>query len=514
MENQDAAVITRQAVRITPMTAHSNWSITRRLLIAVNVPLAVVLTLLLAVDYQRQMRNSIVERQSWLNEEARMLYRGLYYLGENDPIAAVKRLINSVAARLPQAPSPMHHVAVRWRGGLIQSNEDGQASREILAAINRADHSSDRLTMLADETVVLGRYSDRTVTVYVAELATSIREATRRHIFWHLASNLLLAVIAAVIVNFVLWKIVGWPLRRLAGSVNAITAERAVLPFQEFGSRELDELSAAIHVMSETLAANEESRRTQLKRARRIQENLLPGAVSVPGLTVARLFKPAEDVAGDYYDIVPLRDGSWLFCIADVTGHGIPAAIGAAILKAVLLDAAAQYTDLSLILERVNGRLISLLPDQFVSMCVVQWLPASAELRYASAGHEPAIFLRHQQTAEMLEATGPLLGICETSCWEIRRRSLVEGDRVLLLTDGIAEASSPQGALFGRDSLPSLLQACNNLTSTDAINLIDQAVVEHRQGKPSTDDCTIVLLQVGNDGAPENEHHGHFAALR
>lgn len=474
------------------MRAQSQWSITRRLLLAVNVPLALVLTVLSAVDYQRQMRNSIVERQSWLNEEAQLLYRGLYYLGENDHIASIQRLINAAATRLPKSPSSMHHVAVRWRGGLIQSNENTETSRDLLAAINRADRSSDRLTLLDDETVVLGKFSDGNV----AELATNIKHATRHHILWHLGSMLLLGVIAAVIVNFVLWKIVGRPLRRLAGSVTSFTSERQAVPYLECGSQELDELSAVIHTMSETLAANEESRRAQLARARRIQEHLLPSEVTVPGLNIAHLFKPAEDVAGDYYDIVPLADGAWLFCIADVAGHGIPAAIGAAILKAVLLDATTHHNDPSLILKQVNGRLMSLLPDQFVSMCVTKWLPNATELLYASAGHEPAILLRQLQAPQSLDATGPLLGISENSCWETHRCWLTLGDRVLLVTDGIAESSSPQGAMFGRDSLATLLQACAELPSGEAIKLIEQSVIEHRQGEPSTDDCTVVLMQV------------------
>jgi sigma-B regulation protein RsbU (phosphoserine phosphatase) len=55
------------------------------------------------------------------------------------------------------------------------------------------------------------------------------------------------------------------------------------------------------------------------------------------GLRVAHLFKPAEDIGGDYYDILPLKDGAWLICVADVTGHGIPAAMSAAMLKTLLL---------------------------------------------------------------------------------------------------------------------------------------------------------------------------------
>ena len=76
------------------------------------------------------------------------------------------------------------------------------------------------------------------------------------------------------------------------------------------------------------------------RRSRRcstaIQEHLLPDGTTIPGLTLARLYRPATEVAGDYYDLLSLSDGNWLICLVDVSGHGVPAAMGAAMLDMFL----------------------------------------------------------------------------------------------------------------------------------------------------------------------------------
>ena len=131
-----------------------------------------------------------------------------------------------------------------------------------------------------------------------------------------------------------------------------------------FRSREMNSLSMEIQKMSDTLAANEIGRRAQLNRARGIQEILLPKAVTIRGLAVVCLFQPADEVAGDYYDMIQLPDNNWLLCLADVAGHGVGAAIGSAILESLVLQATEQYSAPRQILQFVNKRLLVLLTDE------------------------------------------------------------------------------------------------------------------------------------------------------
>jgi len=470
-------------------------SISTQLLVAVNAPLTIALAVLLTLDYQREMRDAIAQKHVNLDEEAMMIYRGMYYLGQYERPEAIQRYIDSICGHMQESESPGHHIAVRWRGGLMQAQLGPRSSRDILQTMQRAAESSDYLASLGNETLVVGRFSGRGVDVYVSEYTTNIRHAIRQNILYHLASLAVLAVAAAMIVNLVLWRIVTRPMRKLSSAVARVAAGDYGVPPDGFHSRELKELSDAIQTMSESLSDNERQRRAQMTQARRIQENLLPRAMEIPGLDIARLFSPAEAVAGDYYDLIRLSDGTWLVCVADVSGHGIPAALGSVILKTVLLSAAEHQSDPGRILRYVNQRLAVLLPDQFASMFLGSWNPAALRFSYASAGHEPGLLVFREGGARPLAATGPLLGIDDATSWETETVELRPGERVLLTTDGVAEAASPDSRLFGRERLADIVASCACLSPEETVMAIRGAILEHQAGDRPTDDLTILLIE-------------------
>ncbi len=154
----------------------------------------------------------------------------------------------------------------------------------------------------------------------------------------------------------------------------------------------------------------------------------------MPGLAFACLYQPAEDVAGDYYDISTLPDGSCLICVADVTGHGVPAALSAMMLKAYLEHACEHHnTDPGEILRFLNYRLaVVAQTDNFATMCIVVIDASRRCLRYASAGHETGLLLRGDGQVRELKSTGLVLGILEDTNWTTRSLEIVPGDRLLL----------------------------------------------------------------------------------
>jgi len=466
------------------------------LLIAVNVPLALALAILLTLDYRREMSDAIAQKHASLTEEAMMVYHGLYYLAQNDRPQAVQRFINSVCGHIQESRSPGHHIAVRWQGGVLQAQLHHAEPQGILRTMQKAAESPDYLASIGDETLVVGRFSGRGVDVLVSEHTTSIRRSIRGNILFHLMSLVVLAFAAAAIVNLVLSRMVARPIRRLSKVVGRIAAGEYGIHVDRFKNRELNGLSDAIHTMSESLFLNEQERRAQMAQARRIQEHLLPSAMELPGLTVARLFAPANTVAGDYYDLIPLADGTWLICVADVTGHGIPAALGSVILKTILLVAAERFSDPGQILQYANQRLAVLLPDHFASMFLGRWNHVSSQLQYASAGHEPGLHVLLDGTVRPLNATGPLLGIDEMATWDTTIVDLSSGERILLTTDGVAEACGLDSQLFGRDALTRLAAGSAGLSPEDSVRLIQGAVSGHQAGEPPTDDVTILLMEV------------------
>ena len=477
-------------------TAWARWSLGTQLLIAVNVPLAVVLAILLVLDYRREMADAVAQKHRSLNDEAMMIYHSLYFLGRQEGSQAIQRYLDAIRGHVEESGSPDHHIAIHRHGEVLQARHLGGRSSDNMKEPRRADGGSDNSVSLENQTSVVGSFSGRDAVVYVSEDTTSIRRSIQQNILFHLLSLVLLALAAASIVNPLLWRTVTRPMRRLSRAVAGIAAGNYGTQPDGFYSRELNELSKAIKTMGESLAANERSRRSQMAQAHRIQEHLLPQQdVKIPFLAVARVFAPADAVAGDYYDLIPLPDDTWLICVADVTGHGIPAALGSVILKTLVLGAAEQLCDPGQILRYVNRRLAVLLPDQFASMFLGRWHPESHRLSYSSAGHEPGLLVLRDGGSRSLMATGPLLGIDDTTDWETESIGLHPGERILLTTDGVAEARSPDSRLFGRERLAQLVADSVGLPLEDVVRAICEAVFEHQAGESPTDDLTILLIE-------------------
>ena len=186
----------------------------------------------------------------------------------------------------------------------------------------------------------MGSVHQADTSVYVSEYVTDIEQAAGRQMFQRLTEIVLLVVIMAGVINLVFLRIAAKPLEKLVETVRQIARGQLGVQAGPFKTTELAYLAGEINSMSSSLAEVDRQRHHEMDKARRIQEHLLPGEISIPGLAIANLYQPATEVAGDYYDVVAVSDGSWLLCIADVSGHGVPAAMSAAMLKTLLLHAA------------------------------------------------------------------------------------------------------------------------------------------------------------------------------
>jgi serine phosphatase RsbU (regulator of sigma subunit) len=332
--------------------------------------------------------------------------------------------------------------------------------------------------------------------VLVAESARAIRKAVLAEIGWHLMVIAVAGVVAASILNVVLLQTIDAPLRRLVATVTEIGRGRFGAHSGRFNTKELTLLARAVDGMSTSLAEAEQERRIQMEKAREIQRHLLPTARELPGLRVSHLYRPATDVSGDYYDVFGLPDDAYLICMADVVGHGIPAAMSAAMLKVLLQEATRDSADPADILAIVNQRFMQVsLPSDFASMLLVRWDPRRASVDYASAGHGTAWLSPKDSLCRPLKSTGLLLGIDGTASWETQDFSVGVGDRLLLATDGVTETSSVEHELFGPQRVRDLLEQNATHSVHDVVQRLEQALCAHRGDAPQTDDVTLVLLE-------------------
>lgn len=473
----------------------SSRSIRVQLLLAVNSTLGAVLAVFLAVDYRAEITERVAEKHVALVEEAQTLLPAVERLREQG-LPVVQRYVDEVCGRMQDAESPGHHIAVRMGGDILQAHAHHRASPEILDAMQAAAMSGEHLAAMGERELVVGRLQQGDVEVYVSEFLTNIRQAARSRIWSRIPRILLLAVVAGVVVNVVFVRLAARPLDRLVGTVREIAQGRLGAQAVPFATREFQALAQALNAMSRSLADAEARRRSELAKARRIQEHLMPQGTEIPGVVFSHFYQPATDVAGDYVDVIRLPDQTWLFCLADVTGHGVPAAMTAAILKALLLHATEHHTAVADILAFVNRRFTELsLSDDFASMALVRWDAGRSIMEYASAGHEPALLLCPDGALHELPSTGLLLGILETTTWDVDTRHVSAGSRLLMVTDGVTESPSPQGTLFGRRRLAELFVGLRSLPVEEVLAGTDRRLQDYRGGEPAADDVTAVLLE-------------------
>ena len=200
----------------------------------------------------------------------------------------------------------------------------------------------------------------------------------------------------------------------------------------------------------EAEAATRQRFEQELEVARLIQQHFLPKELpDLPGWQIAAYYRPAREVGGDFYDVIPLPDGRVGFVVGDVTDKGVPAALVMSATRSVLRASAQRLIEPGVVLERVNEQLCPDMPEKMFVTCLYGVLdPASGHLRFANAGHD----LPYVKTADgvvELRARGMPLGLMPGMPYEEKEMTLAPGDSVLLHSDGVVEAHDPERGMFG-----------------------------------------------------------------
>src|SRR5919199_2521806 len=233
----------------------------------------------------------------------------------------------------------------------------------------------------------------------------------------------------------------------------------------------------------------------ELKVAQLIQQQFLPRELpDLPGWHVAAYYRPARAVGGDFYDFIPLPDGQVAIVVGDVTDKGVPAALVMATPHSVLRGEALRLVAPGEVLKRANELLITEMPPHMFVTCLYAVLdPAVGRLRFANAGHNLPN-LRTRDGVIELRAAGMPLGLLPDMEYEEHETILRPGDSLLLHSDGLAEAHSPDGEMFG---FPRLAKLCGERDGGEALIdlLLDELASFTGHGWEQEDDITLVTLQ-------------------
>ena len=232
------------------------------------------------------------------------------------------------------------------------------------------------------------------------------------------------------------------------------------------------------------------AREREFSLARAIQQGLLPKAPPVlPGFEIAGASYPTQETGGDYFDFIPMSDGHWGIALGDASGHGIAAALLIAETRAYLRALALTHADPGQVLDRVNRRLVEdITTGHFVTLFLARLNPLTRSLVYSSAGHLPGYLLDGRGEVRLvLPSTGLPLGLDPAGAFPIGLAVRLEpGDLLLLLSDGIIEATSGAGPQFGIERALEVVRAHRHEPAGDIVAALVQEVRMWSQSPPRT----------------------------
>jgi len=239
----------------------------------------------------------------------------------------------------------------------------------------------------------------------------------------------------------------------------------------------------------------------ELEIARQIQSSILPREVPrVAGLDIAAQYVPMTAVAGDFYDFLVVDEKRVGILVADVTGHGIPAALIASMLKTALAAQLAVAPDPAQVLAGLNRSLCGKFEEHFVTAGYVFLDPEKQILRYAGAGHPPLVLgtVDGKQTAfREVDSNGLLLGLVEGASYSSLELPFRPGDRCVLYTDGVLEAKNGALEEYGSSRFLGFLEGQAHLTAAPLISA-SLAELARWSGKGESaareDDITLIAV--------------------
>jgi len=238
---------------------------------------------------------------------------------------------------------------------------------------------------------------------------------------------------------------------------------------------------------------------TELETARQIQSSILPAAVpEMENLRIAASYQPMTAVAGDFYQFVSCDDKHLGILVADVSGHGVPAALISSMMKVAMRSVAVFAGDPAQVLGVLNRILSSEAPGQFASAAYVWIDTANHKVLYSAAGHPPLLCWRNAKgEMQRIESNGLLFGVRPDSDYPVCSVALEPSDRLLLYTDGVTETENGAGEAFGDQQLERVVCEGRGRPASELSREVLRGVESWRPAAiTQQDDITLIVVDI------------------
>ena len=301
----------------------------------------------------------------------------------------------------------------------------------------------------------------------------------------------------------------------LAGLV-AVALEQARLAAEEAERKRLETEMAITQAQLAVEEAEKSRLEAEMEIAQRVQLSLMPKDLAPPpGFDLAAEGRSCVEMSGDYYDVIPLSDGSLALVVGDVSGHGLSAALFSISVRAVLRTVLRTAGDVVAALGDLNALLCrDMRSDEYMTLFVGILDPENATIRWVSAGHNWPIIVRASSPAgpvDELATTGPALGVLPGHRYRVSAPVRLDpGDTLVLYTDGLHEAHDAARDLYGEERFQASVRvhAARTPLAGPVLSGILEDLDRFLNGRPMDDDVTCMVLRKTGDARAKANTEG------
>jgi len=444
--------------------------------------------------------------------------------GRNIALSSEKSLLRSdpefelypLVNRILEQSNSVESVSVVDQNGIVQGDQNlVKISKPIAIDLNSLERVATPLTG-ADEALYHDddKYilvtpvvsMDKSIgAVYLTyskqDLKSGIRDAVRLTLMISVAV-LILGMLLAV----VFFRRISRPLEVMLDGVDALgrdlSAKISVPANNEFRllAHSFNDMADRIAEAQKHLIRKERMDR-ELEIAGEIQQSLLPGSVKPPeGYEIGHFYQAANEVGGDYLDIIPMQDGKVGLVMGDVSGKGVPGLVVMAMVRVLTRRLLETESSPSEAIRKLNSSMQHNMNDNmFVTFFAGVLDVDSGELSYSNAGHNPLLIYNHaQRQCRFFKMEGPPLGVFDDHVFapmiKDYRLELTRGDLVLQYTDGLNESKNQYGHQFTYDRI---MEAAQDFSTKGAVKLVNRLVeseAKFRGMTPQFDDITLLAI--------------------
>ncbi|HEY7164384.1 MAG TPA: SpoIIE family protein phosphatase [Candidatus Binatia bacterium] len=258
----------------------------------------------------------------------------------------------------------------------------------------------------------------------------------------------------------------------------------------------LEEQSRILEMEREREAAT----KYELEQARRVQErfvtNMFPQG---RGLQFAHRYRPSRQVGGDLFDVVPVNSSELVMIMADISGHGVPAALLTSVTKVLFRTGVEQCSNPAQLIGWLNRQISSYLATgEFITVFLGWWNLNTQCFTYAGAGHPPALAMSADGShIEWLHVSQGIIGVIPEQEFAQHETILRHGTRVICYTDGITETTNVNQEFFGEDRLAEACRRQHGVSVATMVERVFTEIDEFAGGETQNDDQALLAFEVG-----------------